>query len=201
MTWAHPPSVTAPLFRHQPLYPDPIPHILPLAQVEFIAGEGTVHRISWQDREMFIFSAERGAAAVGGLSTFFLVAFFIALECVLQLPYEPSFPSANSWHGIDHGEVQARSLPVERRDMCERPHLRGRNWTGRARKQGGQGRFICFFRSGFIFLAFDFVKLVCRGERWREPDRLQGRAQAGMPLEGGRRRGRRRKMRRSRKRR
>ena len=122
------------------LTPTPRPPPLyskPLAQVEFIAGEGTVHRISWQDLAIFVLSAEREAEAVGGLLTFFLVAScereFIVLECVLQPPFESLCPSVNSWHGIDHGEVQAHSLPSERSQRCERPHLRGKNETSRAR--------------------------------------------------------------------
>ena len=161
------------------------------------------HRLSNQkagSRKTRIQCREKGGGS-RGLTTFFLVAFLIALECVFQLTFESFFPSVNSWHGIDHVEVQARSLPGERRESCERPHLRGRNGTGRASQEVETERVICFFCTGFRIASLDSVKLVRRGESWREPGLLQGQAQAGMPREGGGRRSRRKKIRRRRKRR
>jgi hypothetical protein len=100
--------------------------------------------------------------AVGGLSTLFLVASqereFIFLERILQPPLEYLCPSVNSWHGIDHGEVQAQGLTGEKRKRCERTHLQERNGTDRASQEGGPARVICFFCTGFKFGLFDFVE-------------------------------------------
>ena len=46
---------------------------------------------------------------------------------------------------VDHGEVQAYRLTGERREKCERPHLRGRNGTGRPAKRAVQSEsFVSF---------------------------------------------------------